>query len=151
MLFWCVKLPKEIGRAGLSINAGAEEVRMLCETLLKHTTLTQKKICLQIYWIQLRHTKSRQHYSQQNIESVKKQRAWEQNYLLPLEWADVIIILSPRTAVEGREHWQNLCKICGCSSGVDPVGQVTSLPKYGKKDKSHYNLRLRTLLGTPGI
>lgn len=49
--------------------------------------------------------------------------------------------------MEGPRAPAESLQICGCSGGVDPVGQATSLPiQREKRDKSHRNWCLGTLL-----
>lgn len=71
-----------------------------------------------------------------SVSSGTERGARELNYPLAPEWADVVIIISPglqRRATGTR--W-----ICGCSGGVDFIGQATSLLiRREKKDKSRSN------------
>ena len=65
----------------------------------------------------------------------------ELNYPLPLEWVDVIIIISPGS----QRRAGGALQICGRSGGVDFIGQVASLPIQRRKgDTSRCNWCLGT-------
>lgn len=91
-----------------------------CETLLKCTTFRQRKPADILESQDIEKAGSA---SPQNIESVKQKKkkkrerleqgARELNYLLPLEWADVIIIISPGLRWRARGRRRNLCRYVG--------------------------------------